>query len=148
MQESLMEDPIAKPVQEFITLFKQELPTVTFPDVTVSILETLATKIRENAQALQEALALAEEARKTLEASQQDLLLKSARGLAYAKVYAEDNAALMESLFKINLGKAARTPKKILEDGQKTAADEKPEEKKQRQPKKAPEQKPDEPKLL
>ncbi len=111
MQSSL-EDPIPASIKETIVLFKEELSSVTFPDVSESILEDLAEKVKKNAQDLEEAYTRVAAIRDTLESSQNELLQKCMRGLAYAKVYAEDSEDLLEKISKINLGKSTKAPKK------------------------------------
>lgn len=111
MQNSL-EDPISASIKDTIVLFKEEFSTVTFPDVSESILEDLAEKVKKNAQDLEEANNRIAALRDTLESSQNELSQKCMRGLAYAKVYAENNEELLEKISKINFGKTTKAPKK------------------------------------
>ena len=118
--QDIIDDPISTPIKEMLTIFKNDLSSVTFPDVSQSILETLVEEVRKNATELEAANAQVIAAREILEASQNDLLQKCLRALAYAKVYAEDKEELLESISKISLGKPQRLPKKE-EKGEKKA---------------------------
>lgn len=112
MSDELFEDPISPSVQDLVTIFKNDLASVTFPDVSLETLESLATKVRSASKELGAALKQADAAREALEAGQSELQAKAVRGLAYAKVFAEGNDALLEKLSEITLGKAGRSPKK------------------------------------
>jgi hypothetical protein len=125
MSEELFENPISPSVQDLITLFKKDLAAVVFPDVSLETLESLTEKVKSSAKELQDALSRAESARESLEAGQNELLAKAVRGLAYAKVFAEGNDELLGKICKINLGKAARSPKKNASEKPKA---EKPQE--------------------
>jgi hypothetical protein len=127
--QDLIDDPISTPIKEMLTIFQRDLSSVTFPDVSQSILENLIEEVRKNAVELEAANAQVIAAREVLEASQNDLLQKCLRGIAYAKVYAEDKEELLENISKINLGKPQRLPKK-------TEKDEKTEKKVAKAPKK------------
>jgi hypothetical protein len=134
MSDETIEDPIPPSVQELITVFNHDLAKVAFPDVSLEALESLKQKVRQSAQELGDALKQAQTARESLEAGQGELTAKAARGLAYAKVFAEGNDELMEKLQKITIGKTVRTPKKsssekpraekpgaeVIDDAQKT----------------------------
>jgi hypothetical protein len=124
MSDEFNEDPISPSIQELLTVFKNDLAKVAFPDVSLETLESLAQKVRTGAKELEEALKRAETIRESLEAGQNDLMAKAMRGLAYAKVFAEGNDALLEKLGKINLGKTSRAPKKTSSEKSKS---EKPE---------------------
>lgn len=114
--QDLIDDPISTPIKEMLTIFQRDLSSVTFPDVSQSILENLIEDVRKNAVELEAANAQVVAAREVLEASQNDLLQKCLRGIAYAKVYAEDKEELLETISKINLGKPQRLPKKADKD--------------------------------
>jgi hypothetical protein len=124
MSEELLEDPVPPSVLELLTIYKTDLAKVSFPDVSLETLESLTQKVRKGAKDLQEALKAADAAREALESGQNELITKAARGLAYAKVFAEGNDDLIEKLSKISLGKTLRTPKKTSQEKSKS---EKPE---------------------
>lgn len=114
--QDLIDDPISTPIKEMLTIFQRDLSSVTFPDISQSILENLVEEVRKNAAELEAANTLVITAREILEASQNDLLQKCSRAIAYAKVYAEDKEELLENISKINLGKPQRLPKKADKD--------------------------------
>jgi hypothetical protein len=123
------EDPILLPVKELITIFEEHLTSVAFPDVSLNILQSLVEQVRTNALELDEINARLLTVRETLENSQQELLQKCLRGLAYAKVYAEDREDLYEKLSQISLGKPSRAPKKASVKADESVSDEKSEKK-------------------
>jgi hypothetical protein len=112
MNTAVVNDAISAPIQDLLNLFKEHLSSVTFPDVSFEILESLIKKVESNTNELQEALAKVETVRAALELNNNELLQKAVRGLAYARIYAEGNEALLEQLSKINLSKTVRIQKK------------------------------------
>ncbi len=114
-----IENPIPAPVQEFYELYKQNFSSITFPDINLGILDKLISDVHEKMKALEEARALVNTAQQELENSQNELLQKSMRGLAYAKIYAEDQEELLNQLSNINMAKNSRSSKKnSLEAGE------------------------------
>lgn len=107
-----IENPIPAPIQEFYDLFKQNFSNVAFPDISVEVLDKLINDVQEKVNALQEACNLVNAAQEALESSHNELLQKSMRGLAYAKIYAEDQEELLEQLSGINLAKNTRASKR------------------------------------
>lgn len=107
-----IENPIAAPVQEFYELFKQNFSNVTFPDINLEILDKLISDVHEKIHALEEARALLDTAQQNFENSQNELLQKSMRALAYAKIYAEDQEELLKQLSSINLAKNSRSSRR------------------------------------
>ncbi len=145
MKDEVIENPIPAPIRELLKVFKEELSAVAFPDVSFKVLESLSQVVENNAKELEKAQEAAKAAEEALESSQNELLLKSSRAIAYAKVFAEDKAELLDKLSQINVGKAGRAAKKA--GGEKPKADdpdalEKAEKKSAKAAKKA-EQKPD-----
>jgi hypothetical protein len=120
MQNEEVENPIPVSVQDLLKVFKEDLSDVTFPDVSLKVLETLAHTVENSAKELAKAQEAEMAAQQALEASQAELLQKSARAISYAKVYAEDKIELLGKLSQINLGKAGRVPKKAVADQVKT----------------------------
>lgn len=82
-----IENLIPAPVQDFYELYKQNFSSVTFPDINLDILDNLISDVQEKMKALEEARALLDTAQQDLENSQNELLQKSIRALAYAKIY-------------------------------------------------------------
>ncbi len=112
MQENI-DDPLSSSIKETISLFKEDLSNVTFPDISHNVLENLIEQVRSNATELEEANAKVISAREALETSQNELIQKCIRGLAYARVYAEDRDDLLEKISRINLGKSSKIQKKV-----------------------------------
>lgn len=124
------DDTIPSSIQEFYDLFKKDLSNVTFPDISIEILENLISEVHEKFSALKEAQAQVIAAQEALEASQNELLQKSIRGLAYAKIYAEGQEELSEKLAQIVLSKGAKSSKGTTE-GKRTRAKKSEEPKEQ-----------------
>src|SRR5271157_4988139 len=112
MKNSDLNDSVSEPIQDLMKIFKEHLSSVTFPDVSLEILEGLFKKVESNTNDLKEALEKVETVRATLELNTTELLQKAIRGLAYARIYADGNEALLEQLSKINVGKPVRVQKK------------------------------------
>jgi hypothetical protein len=106
--DELFEDPISSSIQEFLDVFKKDLGSVVFADVSLEGLESLAQKVRADSRELQDILKRVEVAREKLETEKNELLAKAGRGLAYAKIFAEGNDELLDKLSRINLGKPSR----------------------------------------
>jgi len=102
---------IPAPVQAVIDLFQGPLAEVRFADVDVSALASLARAAESAAAELAEQEARLGELRQMLADRQEALLLLAQRGLAYARVYAEQDEALTEQLSRINLPKATKPRK-------------------------------------
>ena len=126
MKNEHLSDSIPAPVQELMTIFKDHLASVAFPDVSLEVLASMAEKVSCNAREVQEALTRAESAQEALEASRSELQQKAMRAIAYARVFAEGNAALTEKLAALSFGKAPRAPRKA--QGQSAAETESPSE--------------------
>jgi hypothetical protein len=104
MTQELIDDPVPESIKELLSLFREELSAVTFPDINADILEKFAEQVRSKAMELQEVQARVASIKESLDASQNELLQKAIRGLAYAKVFAEDKEELMDKLSSISLG--------------------------------------------
>ncbi len=112
MTIELLDDPIIDPVKEVIALFNTELESVTFPELNADILNNFAELVKTKALELQELQVKVLNAKEALEASQNELLQKTTRALAYAKVYAEGKQELSEKLSAINLSGKSSVPRK------------------------------------
>ncbi len=113
-----IENPIPAPIQDFYELFKQNFSSVNFPDINLEILDTLINDVHEKMKALNEVYTLINSAQQDLENSQNELLQKSMRALAYAKIYSEDQEELFKQLSGINLTKSSRSSKRNSEPGE------------------------------
>jgi hypothetical protein len=101
-------DPISPALQDLLKLFTQELATVKFPELDRGVLEEAAERVKEKAEAVAQAQAALEAARQALYESQEALLHKGQRALAYARIFAEDDAELSAKLDGINLPRPVR----------------------------------------
>lgn len=108
MFDSNENDPISPALRALLELFATELAEVRFPDVDGEVLEDAAAGVREKAEAVARAQAALEAARQALHESQDVLLQKGQRALAYARVFSEDNAELSAKLEGISLPRATR----------------------------------------
>jgi hypothetical protein len=101
-------DPISPALHSLLDLFASDLKQVKFPDMDASVLQEAAGRVRERAEALAKAQAAMEAARLALHESQEALLQRGQRALAYVRVFAEENAELSAKLDGISLPRAAR----------------------------------------
>jgi hypothetical protein len=101
-------DPISPALQDLLTLFDQELATVKFPDLDRAVLEEAAARVKEKAAEVARVQAALEAARQGLYESQEALLQKGQRALAYARIFAEDDAELSAKLDGISLPRPVR----------------------------------------
>ncbi|HEX8823134.1 MAG TPA: hypothetical protein VF794_24610 [Archangium sp.] len=101
-------DPISPAMRALLEVFSTELSEVKFPDVDVEVLDEAAARVKAQAEAVAQAQAALEAARQALGESQEALLQKGQRALAYARVFAEEDASLSMKLEAISLPRAAR----------------------------------------
>ncbi|MBX3197137.1 MAG: hypothetical protein KF894_03185 [Labilithrix sp.] len=98
-------------VQSLLDLFASELADVRFGDLDATTLARLASEADAAEDAVATAQTLVDEARARLLDRQEALLQHAQRALAYARVYAESNAALSARLEAIALPRPARRPR-------------------------------------
>ena len=99
---------ISNPVRTVVDLFASELADVRFGDVDAKMLAALASEVESAAEAVASAQALLDDARAKLLERQEVLLQQAQRALAYARVYAEPDAALTARIDAIALPRPAR----------------------------------------
>lgn len=104
------DDPISPAIQAVLDLFEEDLAAVKFADVDRQVLGEDAEKVRERAQEVRKAEAVLAAAREALQESQDALTARCQRGLAYARIYAEDNEELIGRLEGINLPRRKGLP--------------------------------------
>jgi ElaB/YqjD/DUF883 family membrane-anchored ribosome-binding protein len=111
MNTQTTDSPIAPPVQAVLDLFSSDLAGVRFPDMDREVLEEAARRAHEAAAEQARLEAQLQAAREALQESQDALLQKCQRALAYARVFAEDDPELGRKLEAVALprgrGKAA-----------------------------------------
>jgi hypothetical protein len=101
-------DAISSPVQAVIDLFADSLRDVRFGDVDASTLAELAASARAAAEVVTTVEAELCRVRRALQERQDALFVHAQRALAYARVYAEADAALTEKLDSIALPRVAK----------------------------------------
>lgn len=101
-------DPISPAMHALLRLFGNELKAVKFPDLDRGVLEAAAEQVKERAIALAHAQASLDAARHALHDSQEALLQKGQRALAYVRIFAEENPELAQQLDGISLQRPLR----------------------------------------
>lgn len=87
--EAAVEDPVCAEHRAVIELFANQLAKVPFPDVDASVLRRQADEVRAEAVAVARARDALEAAQRKLEERSAALGDSVARGLAYARIYAD-----------------------------------------------------------
>jgi hypothetical protein len=91
-------DPIAAPLREVIAVFNDDLQGVRFPDVDAAVLADDVKVVEGAAAEVARAEAALEAARRVLDDAQDALLGRASRAVAYGRVFAIGNDALMARL--------------------------------------------------
>ena len=113
-------DPIPQAARAVLDLFRGALADVRFPDVDRSTIDRAALEQSEGALldaqcALEDAEAALERARAVVAEHTALLSAKTARALAYAKVFAEGDTELRERLDAISVGAQGKREKSVAE---------------------------------
>ncbi|MCE9668767.1 hypothetical protein LY474_13160 [Myxococcus stipitatus] len=108
MFDSNENDPISPALRALLELFTTDLAEVRFPDMNGEVLDEAAAQVRAKAEAVANAQAVLEAARQALQESQDALVQKGQRAMAYARVFAEESPELSLKLDAIQLPRAAR----------------------------------------
>jgi hypothetical protein len=101
------ENTIPSAIEALLELFRTELEEVRFPDVDGQALATAAEGVRSAASDVAQAERALTAALKALSDRQEALHHKSLRALAYARIYAEDDAGLLSRLEAVQLARPA-----------------------------------------
>ena len=101
-------DPVSEPVATLIDVFGANADALCFPEVDHSILEGLAAELRQAAVEVERQERALQQARQLLDERRDALRARAERGLAYARIFAEDDDALREQLEAIDLGGTAQ----------------------------------------
>jgi hypothetical protein len=117
--------PIPPPVQAVLDLFDRELAEVRFGDVDAKRLSALASEVQSAAVALEAHEATTAKLRAALAERQETLLQQAQRALAFARIYAEEDAALSAKVAEITL---PRPPKRAKGEAAARAAEPTPPE--------------------
>jgi hypothetical protein len=102
---------LAQPVQAVVTLFEGPLAGVRFADVDAAGLSKLAAEVSRAASELEQQEVALATLRQELAQWQEALLALAQQGLAYARIYAEGDDALLAELNAIALPRAAKARK-------------------------------------
>jgi hypothetical protein len=113
---------IPPPIQVVIDLFADPLRELRFADIDAATLAQHASSVQAAAEVVLAAETELARQRQTLQERQDALLGHAQRALAYARVYAESDADLIERLDQIALPRSARRPRSqgdalVLEPG-------------------------------
>ena len=103
-----MTTEIPASVQTLLELFATSLADVRFADVDGHTLARFAADVEAAAETMTAAQAALDAAREALQDKQERLMQQAQRALAYARVYAENDATLSAQLDLVTLPRAAR----------------------------------------
>jgi hypothetical protein len=124
-------DPVSEPLAALIDAFGANSTALCFPEVDHPTLEGLAAELRQAAAEVERCERALAQARQLLDERREALRARAERGLAYARIYAEDDDALRERLEAIDLGattlpaaKAKRAPQRRSRRTKPAVADE------------------------
>ena len=101
-------DPVSEPLAALIDVFGAHAAALCFPEVDHATLEGLAAELRQAAVEVERQERALQQARQLLDERRDALRARAERGLAYARIYAEDDEALREQLEGIDLGATAQ----------------------------------------
>lgn len=105
-------DPVSEPLAALIEVFGAHAAALCFPEVDHATLEGLAAELRQAAVEVERQERALHQARQLLDERRDALRARAERGLAYARIYAEDDEALREQLESIDLGAIAQPAEK------------------------------------
>ena len=108
-------DSLSPALRELLDVFERELAEVQFPGVDHKVLKDLAAQVDGESQRVEELRQQLEEAQTILADAQTKLLRSAELGLAYARVYAADDAALLERLSGLHVGAGGPPKRRKLE---------------------------------
>jgi hypothetical protein len=96
-------DAVAAPLRDVIAVFDDDLQGVRFPDVDAAVLAEDVRVVEAAAAEVARAEAALESARRVLDDAQDALLSRASKAVAYGRVFAIGNEALMARLDAITL---------------------------------------------
>jgi len=103
-------DALSPALRELIGIFAQELAAVSFPGVDHKTFMDLAAQVETESQRVEELRAQLDTAHSALIEVKTRLQRSAEQGLAYAKVYAANDAELLARLNEVNIG--GETPRR------------------------------------
>jgi hypothetical protein len=108
-------EALSPAIRELLSIFEGELSGVSFPGVDRKTLTELAAQVEGESQRVEELRQQIEEAQTLLSDAQQKLVRAAELGLAYARVYAAEDAALLSRLGDLQVGPNEPPRKRKLE---------------------------------
>jgi hypothetical protein len=99
-------DPVGAPVRDLVAIFDGAAEALRFPDVDAAVLHGAIDGVEAAHAEVRRLEAALDDARRRLEDAQDGLVARAQRGLAYARIYAEGDAALQACLERITLPRA------------------------------------------
>lgn len=108
-------DSLAPALRELLDVFERELAEVQFPGVDRTVLKDLAAQVEGEGQRVDALRQQLDEAQSILSDAQTKLVRAAELGLAYARVYAADDAALLDRLSTLHVGNEPAPKKRKLE---------------------------------
>ena len=108
-------DSLAPALRELLDVFQRELAEVQFPGVDRAILHDLAEQVEGEGQRVEALRQQLEEAQNILGDAQSKLIRAAELGLAYARVYAAEDPALLDRLSSLHVGGEAAPRRRKLE---------------------------------
>ena len=97
-------EALAPAIRELLSVFENELAGVQFPNVSAKVLIDLAAQVNSESQRVEALRQQLDEVQNTLTEAQQKLVRTAELGLAYARVFAADDAALFARLSDLQVG--------------------------------------------
>jgi hypothetical protein len=108
-------EALAPAIRELLSVFENELAGVQFPNVSAKILMDLAAQVSAETQRVEALRQQLDEVQNTLSEAQQKLVRTAELGLAYARVFAADDAALFARLSDLQVGPGEPRKQRKLE---------------------------------
>lgn len=96
-------DPVPEPIATLLDVYEAHAQALRFPEIDHEALQGLADGVRQAAAEVQRCEQALAQARRSLDEHQRALLARAERGLAYARIYAQDDPALSEQLSELEL---------------------------------------------
>lgn len=100
---------VAPAVLELVEVFEERGADLKFPDLDAKVLQDAVCEVERAAAEVQRLEAELERARELLSSRQEGLHGKAQRALAYARVFAEEDAELSERLAKVLLPRTRKS---------------------------------------
>lgn len=114
-QAESTQESLSPAIRELLSIFEGELAKVQFPNVSAKVLLDLAAQVGDESQRVETLRQQLDAAQATLAEAQQKLVRTAELGLAYARVYAADDASLLQRLADLQVGPNEGPRKRKLE---------------------------------